>query len=86
MSFYTYIMASGRNGTIYTGSTDDLVKRYDEHVHKAFQGFTAQYGVNRLVWFECHESQRSLSARTQHQGMAANLEDRADRSDQPDLA
>jgi putative endonuclease len=56
MSFYTYIMASGRNGTIYAGSTDDLVKRYDEHVHRALQGFTAKYGVNRLVWFECHES------------------------------
>jgi putative endonuclease len=63
MSFYTYLMASRRNGTLYAGSTDDLAKRYDEHVHKAFQGFTAKYDVNRLVWFECHESRNEALRR-----------------------
>jgi len=63
VSFFTYIMASTRNGTLYTGSTDDLAKRYDEHFHKARDGFTAKYDVNRLVWFECHASRREAFRR-----------------------
>ena len=52
MAFYAYIMASGRNGTLYTGSTDNLAKRVYEHREKVRGGFTAKYGVDRLVWFE----------------------------------
>jgi putative endonuclease len=40
---------------LYLGSTSDLVRRVWEHKVKAVPGFTARYGVNRLVWFECHE-------------------------------
>ncbi|HTX50142.1 MAG TPA: GIY-YIG nuclease family protein [Caulobacteraceae bacterium] len=54
--FYVYIMASQRNGTIYTGSTDDLGARVEQHKTKRFDGFTAKYGVNQLVWFESHPS------------------------------
>jgi putative endonuclease len=54
--FYVYIMASQRNGTIYTGSTDDLGARVEQHKTKHFDGFTAKYGVNQLVWFESHPS------------------------------
>ena len=54
MYFYTYILAGRRNGVIYTGSTDDLLKRVVEHREKLRGGFTARYGVSRLVWFECH--------------------------------
>ena len=54
--FYTYIMASGRNGTLYTGSTDDLTKRVFNHKEGAGSAFTAKYGVSLLVWFESHES------------------------------
>ncbi|MDP5281014.1 GIY-YIG nuclease family protein [Sphingomonas sp. DG1-23] len=49
-----YIMGSGRNGTLYTGVTSDLPKRIYEHRAKAVPGFTADYGCNRLVWFEVH--------------------------------
>ena len=56
MAFYVYIMASGRNGTIYTGSTDDLPTRVEQHKTKRFDGFTAKYGVDQLVWFESHSS------------------------------
>jgi putative endonuclease len=53
MTFYVYLLASRRNGTLYLGYTDDLVRRMQEHVEEAFEaGFTARYGVKRLVWFE----------------------------------
>jgi len=61
--FYTYILASGRNGTIYTGSTDDLIKRVWEHKEKLRRGFTAKYGVHILVWYEAHESREAAFRR-----------------------
>ncbi|MDO9246734.1 MAG: GIY-YIG nuclease family protein [Phenylobacterium sp.] len=53
--FYTYILASQRNGTLYTGSTDNLAKRVFEHREKMRPGFSAKYGVDKLVWFESFE-------------------------------
>jgi putative endonuclease len=50
--YYVYILASGRNGTLYTGVTNDLVRRVFEHKQKVVPGFTKKYGVDRLVWFE----------------------------------
>ena len=47
--FYTYIVASQRNGTIYIGSTDDLGRRIHHHKIKAQDGFTARHGCDRLV-------------------------------------
>lgn len=51
-SYYVYILASGRNGTLYVGVTNDLVRRVAEHKSGAVEGFTKQYGVDRLVWFD----------------------------------
>jgi putative endonuclease len=50
-----YILASRRNGTIYTGVTSDLVKRVWEHKSDLVEGFTKKYGVHTLVWYEMHE-------------------------------
>ena len=61
--FYTYIVASQRNGTLYTGSTDDIRKRSYEHREKVRPGFTAKYGVSILVWYEQHESRESAFRR-----------------------
>lgn len=55
-SFYVYIMASGRNGTLYIGSTSDLIKRTWEHKNKVIPGFTARYNVYALVYYEVHET------------------------------
>ena len=60
MSFYVYIVASGRNGTIYVGSTDNLSKRIGEHKTKARAGFTRTYGCDRLVWFASFASRSVL--------------------------
>ena len=51
-----YLLASQRNGTLYCGVTTDLIARIAQHRDGAFGGFTKQYGVKRLVWFEHHET------------------------------
>ena len=45
-------MASGRNGTLYTGVTNDLARRVWEHREGLLPGFTRQYGCKLLVWYE----------------------------------
>ncbi|MEE9376127.1 MAG: GIY-YIG nuclease family protein [Rhizobiaceae bacterium] len=52
MSGYVYIMASKKNGTIYTGDTSDLQGRVWEHRNDIYPGFTSKYGCKTLVWFE----------------------------------
>ena len=52
---YVYIMASGKNGTIYIGVTSDLVKRVWEHREAVVPGFTKRYGCKQLVWFEAFD-------------------------------
>ena len=54
--FYAYIMASKRTGTLYVGSTSDLIKRVWEHKNKLIPGFTAKYNVHMLVYYEIHET------------------------------
>ncbi|MBB5763435.1 GIY-YIG nuclease family protein [Methylorubrum rhodesianum] len=51
-----YIMASARNGTLYTGVTSNLPRRAYEHRAKLTEGFTARYGCKLLVWYEPHET------------------------------
>ena len=52
MKGYVYILASKRNGTLYTGVTRDLPRRLLEHQNDLTPGFTSRYGVKTLVWFE----------------------------------
>src|ERR1700693_3239700 len=54
-SYYVYILASRIGGTLYIGVTNDLVRRIYEHKSAAGEGFTKDYGVNRLVYFECFD-------------------------------
>jgi putative endonuclease len=51
-----YIMASRRNGTLYTGVTSDLVKRVWQHKEGLGDGFSKRYGCKLLVWFELADS------------------------------
>ncbi len=55
-SYFVYILASSKNGTLYTGVTNDLLRRIVEHKTKQVKGFTQKYGVDMLVWFEQTES------------------------------
>jgi putative endonuclease len=63
MAFYTYIVPSQRNGTIYTGSTDDLPCRILEHREHLRDGFTAKYGCTILVWYEVFETREAAFQR-----------------------
>jgi putative endonuclease len=58
-----YILTSQRNGTLYIGVTSDLIKRVWEHQSDVVEGFTKQYQVHTLVWYEVHESMESAIIR-----------------------
>ena len=49
--YYVYIMTNNY-ATLYTGVTNDLVRRVYEHKHKLVEGFTSKYGLTRLVWYQ----------------------------------
>jgi putative endonuclease len=51
-TYYVYILASGKNGTLYIGVTNDLRRRVWEHREGLVLGFTKKYGVKMLVYFE----------------------------------
>lgn len=52
--YYVYMMASQRNGTLYTGVTSDLIQRVWQYKHHIIKGFTAKYQLNTLVYYEIH--------------------------------
>jgi putative endonuclease len=54
--YWVYILASGRNGTLYVGVTSDLVRRVYQHREGLADGFSKRYGVKMLVWFEGTQS------------------------------
>ena len=51
-TYYDYILASGKNGTIYNDVTNNLIKRVAQHKRKEVKGFAEKYEVNKLVWYE----------------------------------
>ena len=63
MSFFVYILASRRNGTLYVGMTDDLVRRTWEHRNGVVPGFSRKYGVKSLVWYEVHDTREAAFQR-----------------------
>lgn len=62
-NFFVYMLASGKNGTLYIGVTSDLKKRIWEHKNNVVEGFTEKYDVHDLVWFEQHENAESAITR-----------------------
>ena len=58
-----YILASRRNGTLYTGVTSSLKKRVWEHKNDLVEGFTKRYSVHTLVWYELHFNMESAITR-----------------------
>ena len=61
--FWVYIVASAKNGTLYIGVTSDLLKRIWQHKNKVFEGFSADYGVDKLMWFEQHTNAEAAITR-----------------------
>jgi putative endonuclease len=56
VSYFVYLLASKRNGTLYTGVTSDLVGRVYQHRTGLLEGFSKRYAVHDLVWFEAGDS------------------------------
>ncbi len=56
MQYYVYILFSKRNGTLYIGVTNDLIRRVYEHKNKQINGFTKRYGVDKLGYYEIYQS------------------------------
>jgi putative endonuclease len=61
--YYVYMLASQRNGTLYTGVTNEIGRRTWEHKNDLIEGFTKRYGVHILVWYEVHENISAAIAR-----------------------
>ena len=53
---YTYILSNKKKGTLYIGVTSHLVKRIHEHKTKPVGGFTKQYNLDKLIYFERHDT------------------------------
>ena len=62
-SYFVYMLASRRNGTLYVGVTNDLARRVAEHKDKIVPGFTRRHRVDILVWYEVHPDINDAIAR-----------------------
>ena len=62
-TYYVYILASKRNGTIYIGVTNNLAERVWQHREGLSPGFTKKHGVTRLVYYEVFEDIHAAIAR-----------------------
>ena len=68
-TYYVYIMASKRNGTLYTGVTSNLYRRLAEHKSGTVPGFTQRYHVHHLVYYEvCEDIYTAISREKQIKG------------------
>ncbi len=55
-TYFVYILASEKDGKIYIGVTNDLLRRVVEHKTKQVKGYTEKHGIDTLVWYEQSES------------------------------
>ena len=83
--YCVYLLASSRYGTLYTGVTSDLVKRTWHHRQKLVGGFTKEYDVKKLVWYEIHEDVMAAITRETNQEMESRLEGQIDSRTAPAL-
>jgi putative endonuclease len=62
-SYFTYIVTNRPNGTLYTGVTNNLVRRIAEHREGRAESFTRRYVLTKLVWYEHHADIREAILR-----------------------
>jgi putative endonuclease len=63
MHYYIYILTNKNNNVLYTGVTNNLIRRVHEHKNKLAEGFTKKYNVNKLVYYEIASNPQSAIAR-----------------------
>jgi putative endonuclease len=61
--FYIYLMTNRNNTVIYTGVTNNLIRRMYEHKHKLVEGFTSRYNITKLVYYEITDSSEAAITR-----------------------
>ena len=61
--YYVYILTNKYNNVLYTGVTNNLIRRMYEHKNKQFKGFTSKYNVNKLVYYDYTENIESAISR-----------------------
>ena len=67
--YYVYILFNKRNGTLYVGVTNDLVKRVWQHKNKVVEGFTKQYSIDKLGYYEvCNDINSAIAREKQLKG------------------
>jgi len=64
--YFVYILASKRNGTLYIGLTNDLLRRIYEDKNDLIEGFTKKYGIHLLVYYEVYGNINDAIAREKH--------------------
>ncbi len=62
-NYFVYILASKKNGTLYIGVTNNLIRRVYEHKEGLIEGFTKKYNVKKLVYYEIHNDIRNAIQR-----------------------
>ncbi|MCL4363929.1 GIY-YIG nuclease family protein [Patescibacteria group bacterium] len=63
LNYFVYIMTNKRNGTLYIGVTNDLKRRVYEHKEKLAGGFTKNYNLKNLVYYELHNNPKAAIKR-----------------------
>lgn len=63
MAFYVYLLANRKNGTLYCGHTDDIARRTYQHKEGQGAAFTRKYKVDRLIWYEMHDTREAAKTR-----------------------
>ena len=63
MAYHVYLLASRKEGALYLGVTNNLVRRIYEHREKLTPGFSSRYNITRLVWFETYDDPTSAITR-----------------------
>jgi len=63
MAYYVYLLASRKDGALYLGVTNDLIRRVFEHRSKTVPGFSSRYNITKLVWFEIYDDPISAISR-----------------------
>ncbi len=53
--WYFYILSNKKNGVLYTGMTNNLIRRITEHKEEKIEGFSKRYGLHRLIYYEYYE-------------------------------
>jgi putative endonuclease len=51
-SYFTYITTNRKQGVLYTGMTNNIIIRSEQHKNKVFKGFSSKYNAHKLIWFE----------------------------------